>query len=570
MPTRLSTFFGKTLRQAPAEAELPSHQLMLRAGLVQPVVAGVFAFLPLGWAVVRRIEQVIREEMDREGGQEVMLPILTPSELWEQSGRLQSMDEILFKTTDRRGRELVLGPTHEELMTELTARQLQSYRDLPMRPYQIQPKFRDEPRPRGGTIRTRQFTMMDLYSYDVDEDGLKASYEAMRRAYVRVFERCAVPTVTVEADSGTMGGKVSQEFMFRTDIGEDTVVSCDACGYAANVERADIARPARPAQPSAAALPVEEVATPGHRTIEQVASFLGISAADTLKAVLYMADNQPLYVAIRGDLDVNEVKLANVTGATALRPMTDEELRAAGIVAGYASPVGIAGVRVVADTSAAEDANLVVGANKPDAHLRNVNYERDWRADIVADIALARAGDACPRCQAPLSSSRAIEMGHIFQQGTKYTEAFNATFLDAEGKERPALMGAYGIGVERLLAAVIEANHDEAGIIWPQELAPHDVHVVALNLDKPGIAEAAAQLIEALEGAGLRVLYDDRGESAGVKFNDADLLGMPVRATVSPRNVEAGAVELRDRRTGETTLAPLGDAAVVVLALRSL
>ena len=561
MPTRLSTFFGRTLRQAPAEAELPSHQLMLRAALVQPVVAGVFAFLPLGWAVVRRIGQIIREEMDREGGQEVMLPILTPAELWEQTGRRQAMDEILFVTTDRRGRELVLGPTHEELMTDLVARQLQSYRDLPMRPYQIQAKFRDEPRPRGGTIRTRQFTMMDLYSYDADEEGLKASYEAMRRAYTRVFQRCAVPTVTADADSGAMGGKVSQEFMFRTDIGEDTVVSCDSCGYAANAERAEFMRAPRPAtEPQA----MEEVATPGRRTIDEVASFLAINAADTLKAVLYMADNEPLYVAIRGDLEVNEVKLANVTGARALRPMTDEELRAAGIVAGYASPVGSGGVRVVADTSASEEANLVAGANKPDAHLRNVNYDRDWRAGIVADIALAREGDACPRCPAPLSSSRAIEMGHIFQQGTKYTETLNATFLDAEGKAHPAMMGAYGIGVERLLAGVIEANHDDAGIIWPRELAPYDVHVVALNLDRPAIADAAAALIAAVEGAGLRVLYDDRAESAGVKFNDADILGMPVRATVSPRNVEAGVVELRHRRTGETTLVPLADALAAV------
>lgn len=566
MATRLATLFGKTLRDAPAEAELPSHQLMLRAGLVQPVVSGVFAFLPLGWAVVRRIEQIIREEMDREGGQEVILPILTPSELWEQTGRLQVMDEILFKTTDRRGRELVLGPTHEELMTDLVGRNLQSYRDLPMRPYQIQAKFRDEARPRGGTIRTRQFTMMDLYSYDADDAGLQASYDAMYRAYTRVFERCAVPTVAVQADSGAMGGTMSQEFMFRTDVGEDTIIACDGCGYAANAERAEFVRASRPA---AEPLPAEEVATPGRRTIEEVSSFLGISAADTLKAVLYMADNEPLYVAIRGDLDVNEVKLANVTKVKALRPMTDEELRAAGIVAGYASPVGAEDIRIVADVSATEEANLVAGANKPAAHVRNVNYGRDWQAATVADIALARAGDACPRCGSSLSESRAIEMGHIFQQGTKYTEALGASFLDAEGNQRPAIMGAYGIGVERLFAGVIEANHDERGIIWPPELAPYDAHVVVLNADRPGVGEAAQQLVNALESAGLRVLYDDRAESAGVKFNDADLLGMPVRATVSPRNVEQNAVELRDRRSSETSLVSLEQAVAAVRGMLS-
>jgi prolyl-tRNA synthetase len=397
--------------------------------------------------------------------------------------------------------------------------------------------------------------MKDLYSYDADEAGLDESYNAMFRAYTRVFQRCGVPVVPVEADSGAMGGKVSQEFMFLTDIGEDTILTCTACGYAANAERADLRKPERaPAAPGA----MEEVATPGKRTIEEVAAFLEIAPQDTLKAVFYVADHQPVFVAIRGDLDVNEVKLRNALKAHELRAMSDEEVQEAGIVAGYASPVGLSGVRVVADDSAM-GANLVGGANKPDAHLRNVNHGRDWQGEIVADIALARAGDACPRCEGRLDEHRAIEMGHIFRQGTVYTEALGAKFLDRDGKERPAIMGAYGIGVERLLAAAVQQNHDERGIVWPAELAPFDVHVVALNADRPEVAEAGEAVVRDLEAAGLRVLYDDREETAGVKFNDADLLGMPVRITVSPRNIAQGSVEVRQRTAEESRLVPLAD-----------
>ncbi len=557
MITRLSRFFGKTLRQAPAEAESASHQLVLRARLAEQVASGIYAYLPLGWIVIRRIEQIIREEMDSEGGQEIMLPMLTPVELWQASGRRETLDDILLVTKDRRGRELVLGPTHEETFTELMRRQLQSYRDLPMRIYQIQTKFRDEPRPRGGLIRLRQFIMKDLYSFDIDEAGLAESYAAMDRAYRRIFERCGVPVAGVEAHSGSMGGAVSQEFMLLTSIGEDTVITCDGCGYAANAERAGIRRD----PPSAASpLPLEEVATPGQHTIDDLARFLDIGPEATLKAVFYAADGAPVFVAIRGDLAVNETKLATELGARQLRPMTADEVRAAGLVAGSASPVGIANMRVVADISATTSPNLVAGANKPGVHLRHVNHERDWRADVVADIALAREGDPCSRCDARLGEHRAIEMGHIFQLGTKYSEVLGALFLDAEGQQRPAVMGSYGIGVERLLAGVIEANHDERGILWPRELAPYDVHIAALNLDKPGIAEAAERLAGDLAGAGMRVLLDDRTESPGVKFNDADLLGMPLRATVSPRNLDQGVVELRARRATESRLVPIAEA----------
>lgn len=557
MITRLSRLFGKTLRQAPAEAETRSHQLVLRARLAEPVAAGIYAFLPLGWTVIRRIEQILREEMNREGGQEIMLPMITPAELWEATGRRSGMDDILFVTEDRRGRELVLGPTHEETFTELVRRQLQSYRDLPLRVYQIQTKFRDEPRPRGGLIRLRQFTMKDLYSFDTDEAGLRESYAAMDRAYRRVFERCAVPVVGVEAHSGSMGGAVSQEFMHLTDVGEDTVITCPSCGYAANAERAEIRRD----PPSAVApLPLEKIATPGQRTIEEVSRFLGIGTDETLKAVLYAADGDPVLVAIRGDLDVNDVKLATELAASQVRLMTDDEVRAANFVAGSASPVGVSGVRVVADLSATTARNLVAGANEPDAHLRNVNHDRDWRADIVADIAIAREGDPCPRCEGLLRADRAVEMGHIFQLGTTYSAILGAEFLDADGQQHPAIMGSYGIGVERLLAGVIEANHDDRGIIWPRELAPFDVHIVTLNPDKTGIAETGERLAHDLDAAGLRVLIDDRDESPGVKFNDADLLGMPLRATVSPRNLGQNAVELRPRRDGESALVPLDDA----------
>jgi len=560
---RMSHLFSKTLRQAPAEAETPNHQLLLRAGLIQQLTAGVYSYLPLGWRALRKVRQIIREEMDAAGGQEVMLPALQPVEMWEESGRRALFGETLFVFKDRRERELALGPTHEEVTVDLFKRLVQSYRDLPILIYQIQTKFRDEPRPRGGLMRTREFTMKDLYSFDVDDAGLDVSYEKMLHAYKRVFDRCGVPTVTVLADPGAIGGRDNQEFMHLTDVGEDQVMICPACGYAANTEKAEFRkRKVEREEP----LPVEEVATPGQKTIDDLVAFLNIPPWKTLKAVFYAVDGQPVFVAIRGDLEVNETKLRNALGGGDLRLMDDRAVERAGLIVGAASPRELRGVRVVADDSVLEPSNLVGGANRPETHLRNLNYGRDWTAEIVADIALAREGDECPACGTPLELRRAIEMGHIFKLGTIYSEKLGATFLDSDGKARPVVMGCYGIGVERLLATVIEANHDEKGIMWPPSVAPYQAHLVALNPDRPSVAEAAERLYADLLAAGVEALYDDREESPGVKFNDADLLGMPLRVTISPRTLEKGSVELKGRREKEASLVTLGKAVASVAA----
>jgi len=552
---RMSRMLGRTLRQPPAEAETDNHKLLLRAKLIEQLSAGVYSYLPLGWQVLRRIEQIIREEMDREGGLEVSLPALQPAELWQESGRYETVD-VLFKVHDRREREHVLGPTHEEVIVDIVRRNVQSYRDLPLLPYQIQTKFRDEARPRGGLVRVREFTMKDLYSFDAGWDGLDESYDKMVGAYARIFARCGVPTTRVLADSGAIGGKDSQEFLFLTDIGEDSALLCPNCGYAANAEKADFRKPPAPEEEP---LPLEKVSTPGTKTIEAVATLFGVPTSRTLKAVFYLADGRPVFVAIRGDLEVNEIKLRNALHAIDLTMAEEDAVRGMGAVAGFASPIGIEGVTVVADDSAAS-ANLVAGANETDFHYTNSNLGRDWQATITTDIALGRKGDACPRCGTPLDERRGIEMGHVFKLGTVYTEKMGATYLDDEGKSRPMVMGCYGIGVGRLLAAVVEENHDERGIIWPPELAPFDVHLVSLSVERPEVRHAVEQLFDELQQAGLRVLYDDREESAGVKFNDADLLGMPWRLTVSPRTLERGSVELKRRTEKEFDSVPLAEA----------
>lgn len=558
---RMSRLFGRTLRQPPAEAETENHKLLLRAKLMEQLAAGVYSYLPIGWRVLRRIEQIIREEMDREGGQELHMPVIQPTELWEESGRLHTVD-VLFSLVDRRERTHVLGPTHEEVMVDLVRHNIQSYRDLPQLLYQIQTKFRDEARPRGGLVRVREFSMKDLYSFDADAAGLDVSYAKMLAAYRRIFQRCGVPAIPVQADSGAIGGKESQEFLYLTEIGEDTALICPRCHYAANAEKAAFRKPLSEAEES---LPVEEVSTPGAKTIEQVGAFLGVPASRTLKAIFYQADGAPVFVAIRGDLEVNETKLRNQLKAVELKLMDEEEVRRAGLVAGYASPVGVSDIRVLADDSALAP-NLIAGANRPDAHLRNVNLGRDWQAALTADIALARAGDACPECGSPLEQRRGMELGHIFKQGTVYTEPMGANFLDEEGRSRPLVMGAYGIGIGRLLSAVVEENHDERGIIWPTELAPFELHLVALNQDRVLVKETADRLYTELQSAGLRVLYDDRDESAGVKFNDADLLGLPWRMTVSPRTLEREAVELKRRTEKEFASVPLAEAVAQTVA----
>lgn len=551
---RFSQLLGKTLRQVSAEADTPSHQLMLRAGLIYQVAAGIYSYLPTGWRALRKLESVIREEMDRAGGQELMMPVLQPCELWDQSGRRKAFGQTLFTLKDRRERVLCLGPTHEEIVTDIVAHQVKSYRDLPLSLYQIQVKFRDEPRPRGGLLRVREFHMKDMYSFHADEASLDEGYRTVARAYERIFSRLGLSTLMVEADSGAIGGKASHEFMALGEAGEDEVVRCEQCNYAANMEKAESRKtPGEKDEP----LPVEEVSTPGKKSIDEVAGFLGLTPRHTLKAIFYIADRKLVFVLIRGDQEVNEVKLKNLLRCADLRLATDEEIRTAGLVPGFASPAGIKGVIVVADHSITSGANFVAGANKPDTHLKNVNYPRDFQVEKMADIARARPGEGCPKCGHPLTIARGIEVGHIFKLGAFLSEKMGASFLDKAGASRPIIMGCYGIGVGRLLAAVIELTHDDRGIIWPASIAPYQVYLCALMIEKADVLAAAEKVYNELQAAGLEVLFDDRQESPGVKFNDADLLGMPLRVTVSPRTLEKGSAEVKLRQQKETRLLPL-------------
>jgi len=563
---RFSRLFGKTLKEKPSEADSISHQLLLRAGMVQQVATGVYSYLPLGWRALKKIEQIIREEMDKAGGQELMMPTLQPFELWEQSGRYPSFGKTLFTITDRKEHMLVLGPTHEEVITDLVRRFVQSYRDLPLLLYQIQNKFRDEPRSRGGLLRVREFIMKDLYSFHSDEASLDQTYQDMLQAYANVYNRCGLPSVVVEADSGAIGGKESHEFMLIAETGEDEIIHCPKCGYAANVEKAQMTKPKAETN---ALLPLEEIATPNIKTIEEVAKYVGIPTSQTLKAVFYYADGQVVFAAIRGDLDINEVKLKNLLKAIELRLATDEEVKAAGLVAGSASPIGIKGIKVIADDSITMGANFVAGANKPDTHLKNVNYPRDFQVDLMADIALAHPGNSCPKCQARLASKHGIEVGHVFKLGTFLSEKLGASFLDQNGTARPIIMGCYGIGLGRLLAAAVEQNHDEKGIIWPIAIAPYHIYLCSLQTDNSEVSTAAEKVYNDLTKEHLEVLFDDRAESPGVKFNDADLLGIPLRLTVSPRTLQHQSVEVKWRNQKQAQLLPLDEIISRVKALLS-
>jgi prolyl-tRNA synthetase len=551
---RISKLFGKTQKETPAEAETASHRLLLRAGMIHQVAAGVYAYLPLGWRVLNKIADIIRYEMDKAGGQELMMPVLQPLELWQETGRDKAFGKGLFTLTDRRERRLVLGPTHEEVITQLASHNVQSYRDLPLLLYQIQTKFRDEPRPRGGLIRVREFSMKDLYSFDTDEEGLDKSYNKMLQAYQNIYTRCGLPSLQVEADSGAIGGKDSHEFMVVTADGEDEVIYCEKCGYAANVEKAQSVKGDIGGEEP---LPKEEVATPGAGSIEEVAGFFKIPPSHTLKAVFYIADGKMVFVVIRGDIEVNEIKLKNALGCTDLRFATEDEVIQAGIVAGAASPVGLKGFKIIADDSITSGTNFVAGANKPETHLKNVNYPRDFKVDLITDIAQAHAGDECPGCGGKLSSTRGIEVGHVFKLGTFLSQKLGALFIDTEGISRPIVMGCYGIGLDRLLAAIIELHHDDKGIIWPISVAPYHIYLCALHTEDPDVAAAAEKVYNDLEARGFEVLFDDRNESPGVKFNDADLLGMPIRVTVSPRTLEKNSAEIKKRSEKETQLVPL-------------
>jgi prolyl-tRNA synthetase len=538
----------------PAEADIISHQLLLKAGMIHQVATGVYSYLPLGWRVLRKVEQVIREEMERIGGQELRMSVLQPREIWEVTGRHLAFGPTMFSLTDRRDRQLFLGPTHEEIITELVRHNVRSYRDLPLLLYQIQTKFRDELRPRGGLLRVREFNMKDLYSFDTDEDSLDQSYNKVIQAYKNIYSRLGLPAILVEADSGAIGGKASHEFMTITESGEDEIIYCDHCQYAANVEKA---QSIKPQVKSEAPLPVEEVATPGIGAINELASFLGVAPSQTLKAVFYAANGELVFVIIRGDLEVNEVKLGNALKCSQLRLATEEEVGKAGLIAGAASPVGISGIKRVADNSITLGGNFVAGANKPDTHLKNVNYPRDFEVDLLADIATARAGEGCPGCGAKLLSTRGIEVGHIFKLGTFLSEKLEASFQDQEGVPHPIIMGCYGIGLGRLLAAAVELSHDAQGIIWPPSMAPYYIYLCPLHLENPEVASTAERLYSQLEAEGLEPLFDDRDESPGVKFNDADLLGIPLRVTVSPRTLKSHSIEVKQRAKNESHLLPL-------------
>jgi prolyl-tRNA synthetase len=509
---RLTKLFGKTQREIPAEADTVSHQLLLRTGMVGQVAAGIYTIMPLAWRSLKKIENIVRDEMNKAGGQEITMPVLQPLELWQKSGRAQIMGKTLFTLNDRREHSLVLGPTHEEVVTELVSHHVQSYRDLPLMVYQIQVKFRDEPRPRAGLVRLREFVMKDLYSFDIDEAGVETSYHKMLHGYENIYKRCGLKAVIVEADSGAIGGKFSHEFMLPTESGEDTVISCPKCGYTANAEKAVFNKGAAK---NDAPLPLVEIATPGMKTIEDLVIALKISARQTLKAVFYVADGKFVFVVIRGDLQVNEIKLNNTLHSRELRLATDAEVKEQGIIAGSASPIGLAGVTVVADDSVNSGTNFVAGGNKPDTHIKNVNYPRDFRADVVADIALAEAGNRCAKCETKFVAVRGIEVGHIFVLGTLYSAKLGANYIDAAGVSHPIVMGCYGLGLSRLLAAAIEQHHDDKGIIWPMPIAPYQVYLCPLYREGTKVGETADKINDELEAAGLEVLFDDRMESPG-------------------------------------------------------
>ena len=562
---KVTQLVTKSLRDDPPEAETASHRLMLRAGLIYQVAAGIYASLPLAYKSLRKIENIIREEMDRAGGQELLMPALQPLELWEQTGRGAAFGDNLFSLEDRRGRPMVLAPTHEEVVTGIVKANVQSYRDLPVILYQIQTKFRDEPRPRAGLVRVREFAMKDAYSFNADEESLDDSYQAMAQAYKNIYRRCGLPVLMAEADSGAIGGKDSHEFILATPTGEDTVITCPACGYTANAEKASGVYHELSAEDKES---LEAVSTPGVKTIDGLAQYLNISDEKTFKAVFYMADGEVVFVTIRGDLEVNDIKLKNALRASDLRLADDQEVAKAGLVAGSASAIGIHDIKRVGDLSITRGNNFVVGGNKPDTHLRGANYPRDFQVDILTDIALARPGQGCPNCGQPLEAVRGVEVGHIFKLGTFFSEALGANYLDREGQHQPIIMGCYGIGVGRLLAAAIEQNHDDKGIMFPAPIAPYQVHLVGLNLADEQVAEEAERLYQELKDQGIEVLYDDRtDQTAGVKLNDVDLLGLPVRLVVSPRNVKAGVVEFKQRLDETSSLVPAGEVVATLQAM---
>ena len=578
---RMSQLFSQTLREAPSEAEVVSHQLLLRAGFIRQLAAGVFTYLPLAWRSLCKIENILREEIDAIGGQELKMPVVHPADLWQETGRWYEIGPEMARLKDRQGRDMALAMTHEEVVADLARRDIRSYKQLPQLIYHIQTKFRDDPRPRAGLVRVREFDMKDSYSLDRDEAGLDKQYRAHYQAYFNIYNRCALPTIAVGSDVGMMGGKLAHEYMYLTPIGEDTLMLCDACGYSANRQ---IARFFKPHAPQEDARPIEKVATPDTKTIDALAALLNVPKSKTAKAVFVVATIPPLssspqsegdrggaaerfvFAVIRGDMEVNETKLANAVKASALRPATEDEIRAVGAEPGYGSPIGVHDAIIVADEAIAASPNLVAGANELGYHLLNVNLGRDYKADIVTDVAAACEGDGCPQCGKPLRASRGVEVGNIFKLGTRYSEAMGATFLDEDGQARPIVMGSYGIGLGRLLACVAEEHHDDKGLMWPVTVAPYHVSLVWLPSNSAETQAAAERIYQSLRESGVQVLFDDRRAMPGVKFADADLIGLPLRVTVADRSLAQGGVELKRRDRPEKIIVAEQDLLAAVRA----
>ncbi|KIE42551.1 proline--tRNA ligase [Geobacter anodireducens] len=555
---RYTNCFIPTLKETPSDAEVVSHQLMLRAGMIRKLAAGIYNYLPLGLRSIRKVETIVREEMDRAGAIELLMPSVQPAELWQESTRWEQYGKELLRFKDRKDAEFCLGPTHEEVVTDIVRREVKSYRQMPFNLYQIQTKFRDEIRPRFGLMRGREFIMKDAYSFDVDSSASDLSYDKMYQAYRRIFQRCGLRFRAVEADTGSIGGSSSHEFMVLADSGEDAIVSCTQCEYAANVEKAE-ARPA-PAE-HAEPRPLEKVETPAKRSVEEVTAFLGIPSSALVKTLLVVADGTPVAALVRGDHDLNEIKLKHLLGCETLE-MANEEMvtRVTGAPVGFAGPVGL-NIKIVADLAVQGMKNFVTGANAGDLHLKNVTIGRDVTPTQYADIRNVVHGDPCPRCEAGhLELWRGIEVGHVFKLGTKYSEALRATYLDADGKEQTIFMGCYGIGISRTVAACIEQNHDADGIIFPIPIAPFHCIVSAVNTKDAEVMAACESLYRDLGAAGVEVLFDDRDERPGIKFKDADLIGIPLRLVVGSKNLADGKMELKTRRTGEVELLPLADA----------
>ena len=557
---RYSEMFLPTVREVPSDAEVISHQLMIRAGMIRKLTAGIYSILPLGYRSVKKVEEIIRQEMDAAGAQEVYLPAVQPAELWQESGRWGFYGKELLRFKDRHNREYCIGPTHEEVITDIVRNEVKTYRQLPRNLYQIQTKFRDEVRPRFGVMRCREFDMKDAYSFDADEKGADLSYDKMFKAYTRIFSRIGLKFRPVEADSGNIGGAYSHEFMVLADTGEDALAFCSGCNYAANLEKAEIAKPDKQQIDPARFKPLETIHTPAVRTIEEVSAFLGVTPRDIVKTLIFVADNKPVAVLIRGDEEVNEAKLRNFLRADVVELATDDiVLEATNSPKGFAGAIGIK-ADVYADFSLANMVNVVMGANREDYHVKNANMGRDYTVKAFADLRIIKESDSCPRCGKPIRFARGIEVGHVFKLGTKYSKAMKATFLDRDGKEKFMIMGCYGIGVGRTVAAAIEQSHDNQGIIWPMTVAPFHVIIMPVNVNDKKLAEAAETLYRDLQKAGIEVLFDDRDERAGVKFNDADLIGIPVRVTIGPKSLAEGNVEVRMRKTGETRTIPVKEA----------